>query len=236
MAPYSSRHGARVIWVVVHTAEGARTVDSLAAWFNREGSNASAHALADDNEINDAFVPYSLAAWTLRGGNTRSDNLELCGFADWTRDEWLQHMGMLRLAAGWIRTRCLERGIPIVKIGPADVAAGRPGVIGHVDYTEGTGDGTHWDPGPNFPWDLVMAMARGDEPREQEDEEMIIAAVVKGKKTYGVYSGGVLTGLWAGDSPDNAAARNPLWVTEAEWNELDRKSRQLVGDIAAAAK
>lgn len=234
MAPSSSRHGARVIWAVIHTAEGARTVDSLAAWFNRAGSNASAHALADDDRVMDNFVPYSLAAWTLRGGNTRSDNLELCGFADWTRAEWLNHMGMLRHAAGWIRTRCLSRGIPMVKIGPADVAAGRPGVIGHVDYTNGTGDGTHWDPGPNFPWDLVMQMARGEEPREEtEDDAMLVAAEIEGRKTYGIYSGGVLTGLTGGGAT-NAAKRDPLWIEASDWAELDRKSRQVVGDPPAA--
>jgi hypothetical protein len=157
----SSRNGARVIWIVIHTAEGARDVDDLQAFFDRS-TNSSSHAGADDEKLEEGWVPYELAAWTLRSGNRFSDNLELCGFAKWTRAEWLQHMGMLTHAGRWIRSRCLARGIPIVKIGPGDVDFDRPGVIGHHDYTLGTGDGTHWDPGPGFPWDVVMAIARGE--------------------------------------------------------------------------
>jgi hypothetical protein len=37
------------------------------------------------------------------------------------------------------------------------VAAGKSGVIGHVDWTVGKRDGSHTDPGPNFPWDVLMA-------------------------------------------------------------------------------
>lgn len=169
MAPSSSRNGARVIWVVVHTAEGIRDADDLKAFFDRS-TNSSSHAVADDTELIENCVPYDRAAWTLRNGNSRSDNLELCGFASWSRAEWLNHhQGMLTNAAVWIRRRCQARGIPIVKLSPADVRAGKAGVIGHVDYTNGTGDGTHWDPGPGFPWDVVIARAKGTEDMELTD-------------------------------------------------------------------
>lgn len=172
MANSSSRNGTHVIWVTVHTAEGIRTASDLKAFFEHS-TNSSAHAVADDSTLLDNLVPYDRAAWTLRNGNSRSDNLELCGFAAWSRDEWItNHQGMLNNAAAWVRARCLARGIPIVHIGPADVKAGRAGVIGHVDYTNGTGDGTHWDPGPGFPWDIVIARAAGTAatPATQEDD------------------------------------------------------------------
>jgi hypothetical protein len=166
MANSSSRNGTRVLWVTVHTAEGIRKASDLKAFFDRS-TNSSSHAVADDATLLDNLVPYDRAAWTLRNGNSRSDNLELCGFAKWTRNEWLdQHQGMLNNAARWIRSRCQARGIPIVKLSPADVRAGRAGVIGHVDYTQGTNDGSHWDPGPGFPWDVVIARAN---PTHQED-------------------------------------------------------------------
>lgn len=160
MANSSSRGGARVIWACVHTAEGIRKASDLKAFFERS-TDSSAHAVADDNTLLDNLVPYDRASWTLRNGNTRSLNLELCGFAKWTRAEWLQHQGMLDNAAAWIRRACQWAGIPIVKLSAADIKAGRAGVIGHVDYTNGTGDGTHWDPGPGFPWDIVIARAAG---------------------------------------------------------------------------
>lgn len=163
--PHSqSRAGTTVTFVVVHTAEGIRKASDLKAFFDRS-TESSAHAVADDKTLLDNLVPYDRAAWTLRNGNNASDNLELCGFANWSREEWLtRHQGMLSFAAEWIGTRCRARGIPIRKLDPAGVRAGRSGVIGHVDYSKGTGDGDHWDPGPGFPWDVVLARAAGTTP------------------------------------------------------------------------
>lgn len=165
----SSRYSAKVIWVVVHTAEGATRASDLRAFF--EGStDSSCHAIADDTTLLDNLVPYDRAAWTILNGNSRSDNLELCGFASWPRTEWLAHDGMLTNAATWIRNRCQARGIPIRKLDPAAVARGESGVIGHWDYTRGTGNGTHWDPGPNFPWDVVINRAQGGNDMQLGDK------------------------------------------------------------------
>jgi hypothetical protein len=170
MVNSSSRNGARVLWVTVHTAEGIRKASDLKAFFERS-TTSSAHAVADNSTLLDNLVPYDRAAWTLRNGNSRSDNLELCGFASWSRAQWLDsNQGMLNQAAAWIRSRCQARGIPIVKLSAADVRAGKAGVIGHVDYTNGTGDGTHWDPGPGFPWDIVIERAaQGDNDMTPEE-------------------------------------------------------------------
>ncbi|MCO1575039.1 N-acetylmuramoyl-L-alanine amidase [Crossiella sp. SN42] len=145
--------------VVIHTAEGARTVESLGRFFQGK-TQASSHVGIDDHRV-EQYVNYDRAAWTLRSGNPISDNAELCGFAAWDRAEWLRHPRMLELAAAWIAGRCRARGIPLRKLTPAQVAAGEPGVIGHHDWTVGKKEGSHWDPGPQFPWDLVMAKASG---------------------------------------------------------------------------
>lgn len=164
MANSESRQGRQVKWICVHTAEGIRKASDLRAFFERS-TNSSAHAVADDATLLDGLVPYTRAAWTLRDGNQISDNLELCGFASWSRAEWLtHHQGMLNNAAAWIRSRCRTRGIPIRKIDANAVRRGESGVIGHADYTNGTRDGTHWDPGPGFPWDVVMQRASGLAP------------------------------------------------------------------------
>lgn len=161
----SRRSGSPVRLVVIHTAEGARTTASLGAYFSRTSSRASSHAGVDDHGI-ETYVPYSEAAWTLRSGNSISDNLELCGFAAWTRGQWLnEHRPMLDHTARWIRERCQARGIPIRKLTPAQVAAGQAGVCGHHDWTVGMRDGTHTDPGANFPWDVVIALAAGTPAR-----------------------------------------------------------------------
>ena len=183
-AKSSSRGGQDVIWVAVHTAEGPYDDDpadpkvdpgsaqDLLAYFQRDSVRASSHAIADDDVLLDNLVSYGRGAWTLRGGNSRSDNLELCGRAGWSRTTWLTHDGMLDNCAEWITRRAAARGWtePLVRIGAAGVAARRRGVIGHIDYTEGADDGSHWDPGPGFPWDVVLDRAnRIKDGREDQD-------------------------------------------------------------------
>lgn len=153
--------------VALHTAEGARTAASLGAYFWRDDINASSHVGIDAGNTLQ-YVPYDRSAWTLRSGNPISDNAEICGFARWTREQWLSTgivdgcaspRAMLDRAAAWIRSRCLARGIPIRRLTPLQVAAGAAGGIGHFDWTMGMGDGSHTDPGPGFPWDYVISKA-----------------------------------------------------------------------------
>lgn len=171
----SRRSGAPVRIVAVHTAEGALNVTSLGNYFARASVQASSHAGIDDHSI-ETYVPYSEAAWTMRSANNIADQVELCGFAAWTRTQWLnEHRPMLELCARWIRERCQARGIPIRKLTPAQVGAGMAGVCGHIDWTLGMRDGTHTDPGSGFPWDFVMDLAAGaatpsPTPRPVEDD------------------------------------------------------------------
>jgi N-acetylmuramoyl-L-alanine amidase len=161
-SPNRSARGSKPVrLIVVHTAEGATNVTALGNYFARASVQASSHVGIDDQGV-EQYVPYSEASWTLRSGNPISDNAELCGFAAWTRKQWLgPHRPMIERAAAWIRERCLARSIPIVKLTPAQVAAGMSGVIGHTDWTVGMKDGTHTDPGPGFPWDVVIGLATG---------------------------------------------------------------------------
>jgi len=160
----SSRNGATVRALCIHTAEGALTVDALRTFFDRPGATGSSHAGADDtgklaDGAADGFVDYSRAAWTLRNGNPWSENLELCAFAAWTRTQWLGKPQLLEACALWLARRSAARGIPLTKLSVDQLRAQARGVIDHDDYTDATGDGTHWDVGENFPWDVVMPRA-----------------------------------------------------------------------------
>lgn len=161
---FSSRGGKKVRLLIVHTAEGARTNASLGAYFSNAANQVSSHAGIDDFGV-ETFVDYSQAAWTARSANAIADQVELCGFASWTRDEWLRdHQNMLDHLGVWLRERAAARGIPLRKLSPAQVAAGASGVIAHVDWTVGMKDGTHTDCGTEFPWDYVMSVATGNTP------------------------------------------------------------------------
>src|SRR5688572_27967017 len=109
----SYRGGAVVKLVVLHTAEGARTKESLASFF-WNNNNASSHVGIDAGGILD-MVPRHLAAWTLGNGNPTSVNAEICGFARWSRDQWLSTgvvdgcnnpRRMVWLAAQWAKREC----------------------------------------------------------------------------------------------------------------------------------
>lgn len=155
----SSRNGATVRLLAVHTAEGSTTAAGLANYLADPDHEVSYHDVADDgNGVH--CVDYDLKCWALRTGNPVSDNFCITGFAAWQRVTWLAHTGMLERTAQWLAARAQARMIPLVKLSSADVAADKAGVIGHVNWTEGKRDGSHTDPGPNFPWDVVIARSR----------------------------------------------------------------------------
>lgn len=229
--------------VCIHTAEGARTVESLGNYFARSSVKASSHVGIDDGGI-EQYVPYSESAWTLRSGNSISDNAELCGFARWSREEWLgQHRGMLDHAADWIAERCRARDIPLRKLTPEQVRRGDAGVIGHHDWTVGMRDGSHTDPGPGFPWDYVMQRAAAQThpspppspPRAQEDDCMYIKCQPDKSRPevwVGLLSGPVFVGLGSpGEigSADGEIERGApcQWVELGTWIDLDTRSRAI---------
>lgn len=243
----SGRGKAPVRLVVLHTAEGARTNQALGNYFANPAAQASSHVGIDDVGI-EAFVPYEMASWTIRSANPISDNAELCGFAAWSRATWLnEHPRMLELAADWIRERCIARDIPIRKLTPEQVGNGEAGVCGHVDWTLGTGDGTHTDPGTAFPWDVVIALACGETPstdgstarsrngHTEEDDVMYIKCELDGPKKGNIGTA-ILSGpMFVGLTPDEAKSADAniakgaveQWVNRATWDELDRRSHQL---------
>lgn len=162
---YSSRLGERVRLLTLHSTEGARTVESLGAFFQRV-TNASYHGAVDDNRY-ESYVDYSYAAWHLRNGNQEADGLALCGFAAWSKADWLRHPKMLDLSAAWLAERSRARNVPLRHLNYNEIVAcmnqrSHPGgVLMHRDYTYATGDGTHTDLGVNFPLnDVVIPKAR----------------------------------------------------------------------------
>lgn len=184
---YSSRNGAKVIWVAIHTTEGIMDANDLGYYWQRI-TNGSSHA-GCDNVKTKTYVDPAYASWTLLNGNSRSVNMEICGWARWTREEWLgPQMGRLVQAANWARQMCDRFGIPKRYIGAAGVARGEAGIIGHVDYTNGAKDGDHWDPGPGFPWDVFMQLVNGGPagPGTGKEKE-IMAGMAKGNVRPEIY-------------------------------------------------
>jgi hypothetical protein len=146
--------------IVLHTAEGARTIESLGGYF-QGNVGASSHVGADDkvNTIGE-YVKRPNKAWTQSNYNAAAVSIELCGFASWSRSEWLNnHANMLDNCARWVAEEAAHFGIPITKLSESQAQGGGRGVCQHVDL--GAGGGGHHDCGSGFPIDDVLDMARG---------------------------------------------------------------------------
>ena len=157
---YSSRGGTSVRLIVLHTAEGARTIESLGNWFANPANQVSSHVGADDQPGTvGEFVRRSDKAWCQGNFNPQATCLELCGFAAWDSAEWHTHPAMLENCAAWIAEEAAAFGIPIVRLDAGAAQSGGAGVCQHIDL--GADGGGHVDCGAGFPMDEVLAMAGG---------------------------------------------------------------------------
>jgi hypothetical protein len=80
------------------------------------------------------------------------------------------------------------------------------GVIDHGDYTDATGDGTHWDVGDGFPWDVLLpradAILNGGTirpPTEQTGDDDVLSFIADGPaRPWWAFDGSVRWYAWPG--------------------------------------
>ena len=188
---YSTRGGAGVRLVVLHTAEGALTYQSLGAFFANPASGVSSHVGIDDTAGTiGEYVRRDYKAWTAASFNPIAVQAELCAFAKWTTAEWDRHPAMLANCAAWIAEEAAHYGLPIVRLTPGQAQSNGRGVCQHVDL--GAAGGGHHDCGPGFPMDRVLQMARGQTPTPtptppREEDIMAIATGVNSNGSLHVF-------------------------------------------------
>lgn len=158
--------------LVVHTFEGQdldvhRMMDYQSGRLphQRTGSYhvvfdaAGASGRENDNE----FIPWA-AGWT---GNRIGLHASLSGQAAFTRDQWLARGAQLEELARWLAHESRAQAIPLQKV----IGVGDPsvrGVCGHADISAAYPRETdHTDPGAGFPWDHVLSLAAGGDPRPE---------------------------------------------------------------------
>ena len=157
---YSSRGGAAVRLIVLHTAEGSRTYQSLGSYFANPSSQVSSHVGIDDTlGTVGEYVNRSQKAWTSSNANPVAVQAEMCAFAAWTLAEWNSHPNMLTNCAAWIAEEAKAFNIPLVKLTPSQAQSNGRGICQHVDL--GSWGGGHTDCGTAFPIDQVIAQAGG---------------------------------------------------------------------------
>jgi hypothetical protein len=190
---YSSR-GSDVRLIVLHTAEGALTYQSLGSYFSNPNSQVSSHVGIDDTpNVVGEYVHRNYKAWTQGNANPYSVAAEMCAFAGWSPADWSAHPTMLENCAKWIAEESAAYGIPIVRLTAQQAQDGRSaGVCQHVDL--GAAGGSHWDCGPSFPMDSVITMAKGGvkPPAPTERSAEMIAATSTGEGYWTVTRDGAI--------------------------------------------
>ncbi len=151
-------------WIVLHSAEAgelASTAEAVAAYFVNPPVTASCHFVVDSDSIVQCVRTQHIAAHA-GPANPRSIGIEQAGYAKQTREEWLDAYGrsMLTLVALLIAREAKTWGIPIVHLSSADLVSGKRGLTDHVTVNQAFPSASkHWDPGPSYPWDVVLDLA-----------------------------------------------------------------------------
>ena len=148
-------------WIVIHTAENAEAQGSargLALW--ARGPIGVSWHFAVDNAETIQCLELDRVAWAAKGGNQFGVHIELCGRAGQTTQQWddpystAQHERVAMLAA----QLATLLDIPLIWLTPAEVLAGKRGVIGHDTITEAFQIvGGHRDPGVWYPRQRLIA-------------------------------------------------------------------------------
>jgi hypothetical protein len=228
---YSSRSGSGVRLIVLHTAEGARTIESLGGFFQGD-VGASSHVGADDkaNTIGE-YVKRSNKAWTQSSFNSVAVSIELCAFASWSTEEWHRHPNMLENCALWIAEEARYYGLPITRLNASQAQGSGRGVCQHVDL--GSAGGGHHDCGSGFPMDYVLTMAHGGSPGpgpEQEENQLIASAQS---------DGGTLHVFWVGTDRQTVRYRYQKknttdWVDGGVFTKASKKIAGIDASLAAS--
>lgn len=168
-----------VLMVVIHTMEYPER-DTSAEWCSGFFTNprgpkgpvtASCHYAVDNDSVTQCVREQDIA-WHTPGAiggrniNDFSIGIEHAGYASQTAEQWADaySIAMLERSAELVADICDRYSIPVRRLSVEDLKRGDVrGIVGHGDCTKATGTGSHWDPGPNFPWAWFIERVRSHE-------------------------------------------------------------------------
>ena len=145
--------------VVIHATFNTASDENEAHYAEHRSDQVSAHFYNDADSVIQALDTDLVAYGCYPIGNGRSVQFELTGL-DW------DHAGgapgdvsyaTMREVAPVVARVCRQYGIPMRKVGPAELRAGARGICGHGDVTVAWGQGDHMDPGSAFPWSTFLS-------------------------------------------------------------------------------
>lgn len=168
-------------FIALHTTENATgpgVARAVARYFAAPATQASAHYIVGPDAVY-ACVDEGDRAWHVgKPGNGLALGVEQVGFARYTADEWAAppQQAMLANVVELLADICRRTGIPAVCLSVDDARApGATGILTHATMGKAFGGSNHWDPGPHFPLDDVLARVRSlldDDATAQTDPEI----------------------------------------------------------------
>lgn len=165
---FTPEHRTMIDRIVIHTAEAPeihKEALNVAGWFQQQPNDGaivngvkfggtSAHYVIDDVEIVQCVLECD-RAWHVGVGNENTIGIEHAGYASQTPEQWDDEYSKAVLArsAELVARLCLRFSIPMQKLSPAELVAGKRGIAGHIDFSDAYAAGKgHKDPGPAYPW------------------------------------------------------------------------------------
>lgn len=158
----------KVKWLVVHDMEYPEKMtaaEEVAHYFatlkekKPDGSpiKKSAHICVDADSIVQC-VKDRHVAYAAPGCNSNGIQIELAGVARQTREQWLDDYSdkLLTKAAEAIAQYLVKFEITPRKLTDDELREGKSGIIGHDQCSRVFQQSDHTDPGPNFPWDVLL--------------------------------------------------------------------------------
>jgi hypothetical protein len=160
----SSREGARIHGLVLHTTEGGDAphgdppsdLVTLGSIFDSE--EASAHLGVNVHGKFGRYVEDSAKAWAVCNFNSVTLSLEQIGYAAFSKEQWFKRHDQLHGAAEFLAYGHIHYGVPLRKGRAANGAIIEEGVFQHRDL--GISGSGHSDCGDGYPEGYVILLAR----------------------------------------------------------------------------
>lgn len=187
--------------IVVHcTVTGERAGTAIAVQRGFASPTArpgSTHTIVDPihivRSVRDEHIAYGAS-----GANKQGLHVEICGQPTQTREQWLDtdSRSAIRNAGRCIAAWCHRHHIPAqLVLDPGALRSGLRGITSHAAVQKAWPSTGHWDPGPAFPWDVLMGdidaelstVAIPPLPPISEDDDMSIivgAAQPNGRRAF----------------------------------------------------
>lgn len=141
--------------VILHCTQspnhpGTRDISGVFDFWMRQGRGYWIHAIIDGDGNSGWGQDFNKMVWATGGANSGSLQIELIGYASYSRKDWLKkHPNQLQTLARWLAIWHEKYGIPLVH-------DSERGVSQHRDHPIGG----HTDINADFPLDWVLRRAK----------------------------------------------------------------------------